>query len=60
MTGQHKNLGKTVTPNDILMHTLQSLIRVTPFAVVKDYEAHLMNLWNKICMLYGSSQHGFD
>jgi hypothetical protein len=44
MKGQCKNLGKTATPNDILMHTLQSLIRVTPFALVKDCEANLINL----------------
>jgi len=44
MKGQYKNMGKTVTPNDILMYTLQSLIRVTPFAVAKDCEANLMNL----------------
>ena len=37
MKGQCKNLGKTVTPNEILMHTLQSLIRVTPFALVRDW-----------------------
>jgi hypothetical protein len=44
MKGHYKNLGKTVTPNGILMHTLQFLIRVTPLALAKDCETNLMNL----------------